>query len=178
MAEQEQGIPRGLLFVDPLTRGTRRVRQQLLGACAIGLAIGVTGLVPSRISALGVEFSPSDRRAMLFMLAAVIVYLLLAFVIYAWLDWAVWKTGLSVARARTERKRSRYEYEPHDEALDKLPIEFHRRMWAVSAKYPMPKATVPLQWARLAFDIILPPVVAVTTIAVLLTRTPPEPPPN
>ena len=61
---------------DPLSKETRLERRNLLGASAIGIVIVKTGLVPSKISALGIEFSQTDQRSLLLAIAAVISYFL------------------------------------------------------------------------------------------------------
>src|SRR5260370_31817092 len=71
---------------------TRRERQTLLIVSAIGLAIAKTGLLPSRISSLGVEFSGNDQRAMLTIIIALILYLLAGFCIHSFADYISWQT--------------------------------------------------------------------------------------
>ena len=61
---------------DPLSDTTRKERRSLLGASALGIVIVKSGLVPSKITALGIEFTRTDQRALLAALAAVVVYLL------------------------------------------------------------------------------------------------------
>jgi hypothetical protein len=70
-----------------------------LGISAIGIVIARGGLVPSKITALGIEFGESDQRALLRMLAAVVLYFLFAFVIYATSDFVIWRTTLGRAVA-------------------------------------------------------------------------------
>jgi hypothetical protein len=47
--------PEQIRLRDPLAEVTRRERRLLLGASIIGLTVAKTGLVPTKISALGVE---------------------------------------------------------------------------------------------------------------------------
>lgn len=54
--------PAEILVADPLESVTRRERKTLLGLCAIGIAIVHMELVPTKISALGIEFSKTDQQ--------------------------------------------------------------------------------------------------------------------
>src|SRR5436305_2954409 len=64
---------------DPLSEVTRKERRTLLGVAALGIVVAKAGIVPSRISALGVEFGKTDQATLLRMLALIIGYFLLAF---------------------------------------------------------------------------------------------------
>jgi hypothetical protein len=62
----------------------------LLGVSATGIAIVKTGLVPSKISALGVEFAQADKRALLVIIGFVVLYFIVGFVLYAMSDFYAW----------------------------------------------------------------------------------------
>jgi hypothetical protein len=85
---------RDLLLHDPLSEVTRKERRMLLGTCLLGVGLVKTGLVPTKIAALGVEFDKANQQALLFLLAVVAVYFLLAFVIYAAADFLAWRRAL------------------------------------------------------------------------------------
>jgi hypothetical protein len=68
---------------DFLSDLTRKERRNLLAASAIGIVVAKTGLVPTKIAALGIEFSPTDRTTFLKCLSGVVAYFLVAFIIYA-----------------------------------------------------------------------------------------------
>lgn len=59
---------------DPLSGVTRSERKILLGVSVIAIAIVKTGLIPTKISALGIEFSQADRSALLGVMALVVIY--------------------------------------------------------------------------------------------------------
>lgn len=71
---------------DPLSEVTRKERKALLAACIVGLAISAGGLVPERIETFGITVTPRQEESLLYILAGVIGYFLLAFAIYAWSD--------------------------------------------------------------------------------------------
>jgi hypothetical protein len=83
MAEQEG-------YADPLSAVTRAERKSLLLVSTIGLVIERTGLVPTKITTVGVEFSQADQRHLMQLFGAVIAYYLAAFTIYSWTDYNEW----------------------------------------------------------------------------------------
>lgn len=92
---------------DALSDVTRKERRHLLGISLLGVALKKTGLVPSKISGLGIEFQNTDQRALLFIVAFVILYFLVAFIIYAFSDFLAWR--LAISRKAIEREVSSYE---------------------------------------------------------------------
>src|SRR5436305_1787543 len=88
MSEQ---FSREVSVSDPLSDVTRSERKILLAVSALGILIVQTGLVPSKISALGIEFAQTDQRALLRAVGAIVLYFLCAFLIYAISDLAAWR---------------------------------------------------------------------------------------
>ena len=82
---------------DPLTEVTRKERRALLGMAAIGIIVVKTGLVPSKISALGIDFSLTDQTMLFRALGCVICYFLVAFILYAASDFVAWRVALMAA---------------------------------------------------------------------------------
>lgn len=80
---------------DALSNVTRRERQFLLGISLLGIALIKAGLVPSKISGLGIEFQSANQQALLWIVAIVIGYFLVAFVIYAASDYLAWRIAIS-----------------------------------------------------------------------------------
>jgi hypothetical protein len=90
MAESGQSpvrIPGEILIVDPLSEVTRKERRNLLIFSVLSYAIFKTGLIPTKITALGVEFSSTDQTALLRVLAGLVAYFLLTFVVYGASDY-------------------------------------------------------------------------------------------
>jgi hypothetical protein len=85
----------GTRLRDALSSVTRRERQFLLGISLLGIVLIKAGLVPSKISGLGIEFQSSNQQALLGILAIVIVYFLVAFLIYAASDYLAWRLAIS-----------------------------------------------------------------------------------
>jgi hypothetical protein len=64
---------------DPLSEVTRKERRLLLGVSVLGLAMVKIGLVPQKISALGVEFSSVNQKTLLYLIALIVVYFFVCF---------------------------------------------------------------------------------------------------
>jgi hypothetical protein len=90
---------------DPLTPVTRKERLYLLAVSMIGIAMVRTGLVPSKIATFGIELDQPNRNALLFLLALVTIYFLIAFVIYAASDYMTRREALGGAYERQEIHR-------------------------------------------------------------------------
>ncbi len=78
---------------DPLSDVTRKERRSLLGISGIGLIIVNVGLLPAKINALGIEFDSPNKQTLLRFLALIILYYLVAFVIYAASDFITWRSA-------------------------------------------------------------------------------------
>src|SRR6266404_2153310 len=101
---------------DPLSSVTRNERKILLATSAIGLVVRHAGLVPTKIAALGIEFSQIDQRVLLRAIAAIILYFLCAFVLYAMSDLVAWRFEFHGARREgiLEQLRKHREFEGLD----------------------------------------------------------------
>jgi hypothetical protein len=75
-----------ILLKDPLSEVTRSERRTLLATSAVGLVIVKAGLIPTKISALGIEFTQTNQKYLLLAIAAIIIYFLIAFLLYAGSD--------------------------------------------------------------------------------------------
>ena len=76
---------------DPLSEVTRKERKLLLVSSALGVAVVKTGLLPTKIEALGIAFSNANTSALLKILSLVVLYFLVAFVLYAASDLLAWR---------------------------------------------------------------------------------------
>src|SRR5215212_9174358 len=61
------------LINDPLQDVTRKERKSLLGVSALGIAMVKAGLVPQKISALGIDFQQLNEKVLLRGLALVVL---------------------------------------------------------------------------------------------------------
>jgi hypothetical protein len=86
---------------DPLSETTRKERKSLLGIGIVGIAIVKGGLVPNGITALGIEFTEANQKSLFHILAAIVIYYLVAFVLYAISDLTTWRIAFATALKET-----------------------------------------------------------------------------
>lgn len=163
--------PSEILLSDPLAKVTRAERKLLLGVSAFGIVVVKTGLVPSKIAALGIEFAETNRAALLKSVAAVICYFLAAFAIYATSDFLAWRFSIQFAVRDWQKRRallSEEERRAEDQAVD----NYLRRdaVWSNLWR----RLNQPVSALRAFFDFLLPVLVAAYAIALLVTTAPPR----
>ncbi len=87
-----------ILMMDPLSPITRRERRSLLVSSVVLTAVVATDVLPTRISALGIELGASNHQAMLYVLLAIVVYFLCSFLLYAAVDGGRWYVAWHIAQ--------------------------------------------------------------------------------
>ena len=117
--------PAQIRLRDPLSEVTRNERRFLLGMSIVAIALVRTGLIPSKISALGIEFSQADQKSLLSILALITLYFLAAFILYASNDFVAWRTAFVEA---TEQWVKEQEAAGEREAVDEPPASLQEAM--------------------------------------------------
>jgi hypothetical protein len=155
---------------DALSSVTRKERQFLLGISLLGIALVKTGLIPSKISGLGIEFQSANPQALLSIVACVILYFLVAFIIYAASDYVVWK--LSISSQVHEKELDEYNDELHgyygpqtgspEEALE----EYRHKLRKKILRYF--KMIKPISIFRAFFDLGLPIIIGGYALFILI----------
>ncbi len=79
------------LLRDALSDVTRKERRSLLGISLFGITLSIGGMVPSKIPSLGIVFRLADQRTLLIIVAFIVFYFIVAFIIYAASDYLSWK---------------------------------------------------------------------------------------
>lgn len=82
------------LLVVSLSTSTKTVRKSLLVASIISFLVVGAGLVPTQISAFGISLSPPNQAMFLATLLLIMLYLLVAFIVYAMPDFFIWKSRI------------------------------------------------------------------------------------
>jgi len=154
-AESQTALPNvgHAVLRDPLTELTRSTRKHLLLASVVGIIIASTGLVPTKIDALGVEFSADEQAGLRFALSGILFYFAVEFLLYAWTDFVRWKTSIYEA------------------------LLVHRREWEKANPF-QPRSVKPPQWSllatevklRLIVDFLFPPALAVVALFLLALK--------
>ena len=144
---------------DPLSDVTRKERRLLLAVSILAIGIVKTGLLPEKVSALGIEFSHADQKSLLGIFTIIIGYFLAAFVVYAAADWVAWTTS---------------HYFPKVE-------ELHKKFKGVVPGVPgssLSGVALLLLLIRAAFEFLLPILVGIIAIVYLFTAKIPQSPLN
>lgn len=76
---------------DPFQANTRRHRKSLLVVSLLGFALIYTGITPTKITNLGIDFSPGNQQGILTMFSMLITYFLILFFINGVSDFVSWK---------------------------------------------------------------------------------------
>lgn len=146
-------------LADPLSDISRRERRNLLFTSVTGILIAKTGLVPNRISALGVEFSAPAQDALVVLMAAVVLYFVFAFVIYGASDFLVWRKRYQdylVAVEMSSQSWTQEDQQRHD--------ELHKHIPRIDWLYNWSKPTA---LVRILFEFLLPIIIGIVSTCFL-----------
>jgi hypothetical protein len=146
---------------DPLIPVSRKARRDLLAASSIGILVSIAGLVPTRISALGVDLSLSQQRNFALVMALVVSYFLAAFVTYGLSDFFLWRKRYQDHLVHVERAAENWDLSDQEE-YDEMRA---RGVPDISWLYRWSK---PLVVVRVIFEFALPLVVGICAIVWLL----------
>ncbi|WP_194091539.1 hypothetical protein [Vibrio hibernica] len=139
---------------EPLNETTRKARRNLLAVSVLGIVTAKVGLVPTKISAFGVEFSSSNLEALMTLLALAIAYFLVTFIVYIVSELQAWQlliTSKQLEELKTEAARERGY---RDEYHTNLEVDFSKRVQMVYSK------TKPIFYTRLLVEILIPSILA------------------
>lgn len=165
---------------NPLREETQKVRKTLFIWCLAAIAITAGKLFPSEITALGMKITPTSHSVLLALMALVVFYHLVTFLIYAAADSAHWY----VNHFSTEWEDDTANYEAHKAELlakaklseeDRLFMEDHERrlgaLWrgeAVQTYDRLGKVIPYISWARAIIDFLIPVIVGVISLYLLI----------
>ncbi len=157
--------PREIKLSDPLSEVARRERKFLLASSILGIAMVKAGIVPSKISALGIEFAKTDQNLLLSVIGIIILYFLVAFLIYAASDIIIWHHSFSqsLKASMVARWKSEAERDPVMEIGDYID-DFLRRPFSVRFILGL---TTPVSLLRAIFEFLLPVTVGIYAIGAI-----------
>jgi hypothetical protein len=152
-----------------LSELSRKERKYLLMTSAIGVFVSWAGVVPTRISTLGIELNSNEQRAFLLMLAFIIVYFLLAFVVYGFRDFIDWRIKYHEQRESETRdlliRVDEYlnsEQQLPDRLDEEVRMHINELRWAYKARRPV-------IWLNVLFEFAFPIIVSSFSIVSLVT---------
>ncbi len=174
MSDKTPLLPLEIRLSNFMTDVTFRERRTLLVVCAIGLIIAKTGLIPTKITAFGIEFSATDQQTMLAIIALIIAYFLLTFVVYAAGDFLSSEIRYA-SSARAGAMESIAGEQPAQKIHKAVDSEGKRELFRVYGKYPFPnpRMVMGVHWARIFVDLIIPPLLSILAIVILVTTKSP-----
>lgn len=146
---------------DPLSQVTRNERRLLLGVSMVAITLVKTGLVPSKISALGIEFTKTDQKSLLSIVALITAYFVVAFTIYALADFIAWRLAFRAALRESfaQRRKREAEVQNKDEQY------FYERLARERVVFILSK---PVSLIRAVFEFLLPILVGIYAIISVL----------
>lgn len=126
-----------LLRTDPFGELSRKDRTMLLLISIVTIAISRAGLVPTKIVGFGIEFANIDRSAILWLLAASVLYFLITFLSHALPEFTSWTVRyrwhwwrLANAEEPTYEEAENYPYGKHaSEDFKQLWKRYDRAQW-------------------------------------------------
>ena len=159
--------PREIKLSDPLSEVARKERKFLLASCILGIAMVKAGIVPSKISVLGIDFAKTDQKFLLLVLGIIILYFLVAFLIYAASDIIIWHNlfSQSLKASMVSRGKSEAEKDPLMVMEDYID-DFLRRPFSVRFILGL---TNPVSLLRAIFEFLLPIAAGIYAIGVIWT---------
>ena len=158
-------LPSEVAVRDPLSQVTRNERRMLLLISTVGITIAKTGLVPSKISALGIEFGATDQKSLLGIFGLVTFYFLFTFITYAAADFVAWRLAFKNAMRQ-------YLDDRISDGRGKSAEE--RRLYAIIAsERKLAFMSGPISLARAVLEFVVPVVVAGYATFVLFNAPPP-----
>lgn len=80
-----------IIIKDQLSEVTRKERKFLLLFSVIAFIVIRLGIIPTKINALGIEFTLTNQNNLFLILALILAYFLFAFIIYSFSDYLKWK---------------------------------------------------------------------------------------
>ena len=115
------------LVKDPLSVVARNERRSLLGVGVLALVMSA-GIIPTKISALGIEFSNYVQSDLIFIFILVNVYYLVAFFVYGVSDFIAWRVRLIESLVKAYKEK---------ELMSEQQFDIHKRIYSdpITSKY-------------------------------------------
>lgn len=149
-------------LTDPLSDITRKERRNLLIASTIGVLVSKAGLIPSKLSTFGIEFSPPAQDTFVMIVAFTVLYFIGAFMIYGISDFLIWRKRYQDYLEGVEGKIESWSMEDQA-AYDEL----HTRIPNIGWLYRVSKLAA---FARIAFEYAVPLLYGLFVVVTLITK--------
>lgn len=149
---------------DPLNETTRKTGRNLLISSTIGILITKAGLIPIKISSVGIEFSSSDINVLVIILGISILYFLMKFSISICSELQAWnllyksnklEKLLDHARKKQDEFKNKNFSEKAVEVQFSLMSTHRRTLWIISI--------------RLFVEVLIPILMSIFSICYVIT---------
>jgi hypothetical protein len=146
------------LLGDPLRDITRKERRALLGVSVAAILVAETGIIPRKIEAVGIEFLSDNRPTILLLLAFVVLYFFIAFVIYAASDLIVWQRSYFEVKDHLEFKAAERHYLAEESGAKNvvIGIEALPPKWLTTWHIALSRSILPTSVLRAIVEFLLP----------------------
>jgi len=160
-----------ILAADPLGILARKERRALLIMSVIAFAIVKAGLVPTEISVFGIKAEAINPPAIFWLIALVVLYFLVSFLLHAFPDFFAWWARYNKWRHEQNVEAWQYEAEFGSEIHESDPGQPSEEFMKSFQKYANPhRMSMRMVLVRaFSLDLIIPYVVGV--IALFFTVT-------
>lgn len=108
---------------DPLSEHSRKERRNLLLICLLGLIMKKAGLIPTKISTLGIEFTQTNQSTLLLLTGLLVTYYLISFIIYSFTDFVAWRLDYNKTFLHNVTNPNEFKHLPEDKELVKTLID-------------------------------------------------------
>jgi hypothetical protein len=161
-APARDDLPSPVEFLeDPLSKTCRLERRNLLIVSAVGALVAKAGLLPTRFTTLGLEFQSPEQRGLVVAAIALIVYFVLAFVIYGTTDFLIWRKTYQDYLESIVRLESTWTSEDQ-----RASEEMFKRVTDIAWVYRLHPAAA----ARIVFELVFPIGAAIFAILLLAEK--------
>lgn len=144
---------------EPLNETTRKSRRNLLAAAVVGVVIAKVGLVPTKISAFGVDFTSANQESLLLLLACAIGYFGVTFVVYLYSELIAWQLVFRSKELEQLKEEAEREVRSRDSDIERF---FHKR---TRKTYFQAR---PAFFVRIFVELVIPIVFAIYSAVALL----------
>jgi len=145
---------------EPFTEVTRRTRRNFLAASVVGIVIVKVGLIPTKISAFGIDFTQSNQNALLNLITLVISYFGIAFFVYMLSELTAWQIAFRSQELKRiqDKEKLKIEHEDHD-----------RMHWFMSRYRLTTNIANPMFILRILFEVGVPLTVGIYAVVAILS---------
>lgn len=162
--------PSEIRVKDPLSDVTRKERRFLLALSMLGIILIKAGMIPTKLTTLGLEFCEADQNTLLVIMGFVNLYVLAAFIIYASSDFLAWRLAFNklsrevMKQKHDEKRKATY----IDDTMDGIDAHFEKKTSL------MIMMTRPISVIRALFEFVLPVVVGIYSTVLMWSAKLPQ----